>query len=240
MNASIWIGFDSREASAFAVARHSIQRRLTQPIPIKGVVLSELQKSGLYTRPMEMRPSSVDKPVMWDVISDAPMSTQHACARFLVKELTQQGWALFCDGDILARGNVARLFENLDPSIPLYCVKHNYKPKAGLKMDGMQNLAYPKKNWSSVFILNTKHEANDALTVDLVNSLPGRDLHRFSWLEENQIGELPPEWNYLVGESKPLPDVKLAHFTLGVPDMAGYTDCEFADEWRAELERWAA
>jgi hypothetical protein len=44
----------------------------------------------------------------------------------------------------------------------------------------------------------------------------------------------------LVGEYPPNPNAAVAHFTLGVPTMKGYEDCEFADEWRAELMRWAA
>ena len=84
---AIWIGYDQREAAAFAVARHSMQRHMTQPIPIHGLVLGDLQSKGLYTRPIEYRRGG-----MWDVISDAPMSTQHACARFLVPHLAKTSW----------------------------------------------------------------------------------------------------------------------------------------------------
>lgn len=237
---SIWIGFDPREAAAFAVARSSARRHLTQKIPIFGLVLSDLQAKELYTRPLEYRRSAVDRPIMWDTISDAPMATQHACARFLVRELAGGGWAMFCDGDVLFRGNVARLFDSLDPKVPLYCVKHGTQKEIQTKMDGQIQTAYPKKNWSSVFILNCDHEANRGLTLDLINSVPGRDLHRFCWLDESEICALGQEWNYLVGESPRCDDVKIAHFTLGVPDMPGYENCEFSDEWRAELHYWAA
>src|SRR6266404_4304607 len=106
LDASIWIGWDPREAAAFAVARASCRRHLTRPIPIRGLLLEDLQKAGLYTRAIEYRPSAADKPIMWDVVSDAPMSTQHACARFFVPMLAKTGWALFCDGDVMFRGNV--------------------------------------------------------------------------------------------------------------------------------------
>lgn len=242
MKYSIWVGWDPREAAAFAVARASCRKHLNLPIPIYGVVLDDLKAKGLYTRPMEMRPSAADKPIMWDVISDAPMSTQHACARFLIKETAASGWAMFCDGDVLFRGNVGRLFERLDPKYAVYCVKHDYSAKPGVKMDGMIQTSYMKKNWSSVMIVNCDHKSNAGLTVELINSVPGRDLHRFCWLDEQEIGELDPEWNYLVGEpARPkLERVSIAHFTLGTPDMAGYENCEFADEWRKELNRWAA
>ncbi len=44
-------------------------------------------------------------------------------------------------------------------------------------------------------------------------------MHRFFWLHDSEIGELPAEWNWLVG-LQPKPDApKLAHFTLGTPDL---------------------
>lgn len=237
---SIYIGFDPREASAFAVCRHSLQRHLTQPLPIHGLVLSDLKRAGLYTRPMEWRKSAVERPIMWDVISDAPMSTQHANARFLVPHLAKRGWALFCDGDMLFRGNVARLFDALDDDMAVYCVKHRHEPKNARKMDGQTQLAYARKNWSSFIIFNCEHEANEALTLEMVNVMPGRDLHRLCWLEDELIGELSPEWNFLVGYSNGGIDPKCVHFTEGVPDMAGYENVPYADEWRMELERWGA
>lgn len=239
---SIWIGFDDRpaEVSAFAVARHSIRRHLTQPIPIMGLVLNELQKKGLYTRPLEMRPSAADKPVMWDVISDAPMSTQHANARFLVPHLAKTGWALFLDGDTLARSNIARVFEGLDGSKAVYCVQHEHKPTSAAKMDGQIQTAYSRKNWSSFLIFNCYHPSNRKLTMETVNSVPGRDLHRFFWLQDHEIGALDQSWNFLVGHTDPeiVPDV--VHFTDGTPDMPGYENVPYADEWRAERDRWAA
>jgi hypothetical protein len=78
------------------------------------------------------------------------------------------------------------------------------------------------------------------LSPDLVNSIPGRDLHGFSWLSDDLIGELPAEWNWLVGISDPAIDPAIAHFTDGIPTMPGFENCAYADEWREELNRWAA
>lgn len=240
MQRSIWIGFDPREASAFAVARSSIARHLTQKIPVRGVVLDRLIESGLYTRPTELRRSAMDRPVLYDLISEHPMSTQHANARFLVPYLAKNGLAMFVDGDVLVRGNVARLFDQLEPGKALYCVKHEYAPPEGLKMDGQRQSQYERKNWSSVMIFNCDHPANQALTLDVVNTSRGRDLHRFFWLNDDEIGALPEEWNWLVRHSNPDIEPKLVHFTEGCPDMVGYESDPFADEWRQELTRWAA
>lgn len=235
---SIYIGYDPREVAAFAVARHSIRRHLTQPIPIKGLILDDLRERGLYTRPTETRPG-VDRPVLWDVISDAPMSTEHANARFLVPHLAGTGWALFMDGDMLVRANLARLFESLDRSKAVYCVQHRHEPEPGTKMDGQVQTRYARKNWSSFMVFNCDHPATKSLTPDIVNMLPGRDLHRLCWLDESEIGELDQSWNFLVGHTDPKIVPNVIHYTSGIPSMAGYEDCDFADEWFDELKRWA-
>lgn len=238
---SIFIGFDPREAAAFAVSRQSVERRMCYPrMPIFGLRLKDLQKRGLYRRPIEFRPSALDGWVMWDVISDAPMSTEHANARFLVPHLAGSGMALFMDGDTMARADVGLLLRQLDGSKAVYCVHHRHQPVNSGKMDGQVQTRYARKNWSSFIVFNCDHPANKALTVEMVNSLPGRDLHRLCWLDDCEIGELDPAWNFLVGHSDPAIDPKVVHFTDGTPDMKGYENCAFADEWRSERDRWAA
>lgn len=242
---SAWVGFDPREASAFAVARESIRKHCPF-IPIRGLVLSKLQSDGLYTRPTEVRLGK-----LWDTISGAHMSTEFAISRFLVPELIRRrkgnklyfpeelgGWALFMDCDVLVRTDLLELKAMLDDSKALYCVKHDHRPMGNIKMDGQEQTAYPRKNWSSVMAFNVDHPANDALTVELVNSVPGRDLHRFCWLDDSEIGELPPEWNYLVGHTEGV-EPKIVHFTDGGPWFPAFRDVAYADEWFAELERWA-
>jgi hypothetical protein len=107
-------------------------------------------------------------------------------------------------------------------------------------MDGQRQDAYPRKNWSSVMAINCDHEANQALTLEMVNTLPGRDLHRLCWLNDDEIGELEPKWNYLLGEMPAIADPAIVHFTLGGPWFDAFKNIPYADEWRAELERWAA
>jgi hypothetical protein len=240
MNRSIYIGHDPRERDAFAVAQRSILRHLSENIGVHALILDELKERGLYTRPYERRAVRNGSTVLWDTISAAPMSTEHACARFLTPFLAKSGWAMFIDGDTLTRSDPVPMFESLDPSKALYCVKHDYTAGRGLKMDGQIQTEYPRKNWSSVMIFNCDHPSNKNLTLELVNSLPGRDLHRFAWLYDNEIGELDPAWNWLAGISNPEIDPKLVHFTEGVPDMPGYEAQPYANEWRAELMRKAA
>jgi hypothetical protein len=117
-------------------------------------------------------------------------------------------------------------------------VKHNYAPSNVVKMDGQMQQLYARKNWSSVMLFNVDHPANQRLTVEMVNTLPGRDLHRFCWLEDHEIGELTPDWNWLVGHSDPTIAPAIVHYTEGLPSMAGYESCQFAEEWFAMRREW--
>jgi hypothetical protein len=235
MDRSIFIGYDAREAEAFAVCRASIRRHLTSPIPIRSLILSQLRIMGFYRRPTEFRDGR-----LWDAISQAPMATEFAISRFLTPILAQSGWALFMDCDMLALDNLVRVFELADPQYAVMCVKHRHEPAAGQKMDGQLQTFYRRKNWSSFCLYNCDHPANAALTVDMVNSLPGRDLHAFSWLQDEDIGALHPAWNFLVGHTDPIVRPHVIHWTDGGPWFPKYADAPHAAEWRAERDRWAA
>jgi hypothetical protein len=231
----VFLGWDAREGVAFNVAEASIQALSSVSVAISSISYQTLCDMGVYRRPTERRDG-----VLWDVISEAPMSTEHAIARFFVPYLTEySGFVLFADSDILLRDDIADLFSLADDRYAVQVVKHSYTPAETMKMDGQIQTAYARKNWSSVMLWNCEHPAHRALTLDILNHWPGRDLHAFKWLRDEEIGALPAAWNYLVGVSPKLPDVKLAHFTLGLPNMAGYEQCEFAEEWRAyERQTW--
>lgn len=241
---SVFVGFDPREAAAYAVAKHTARSRMISPIKIRGLVLNDLRARGLYTR----QTVHDDAGRLWDTISGAPMSTEFAISRFLVPHIARQilpsnmrrrGWALFMDCDVLIRTNVEAMIKGLDEDKALYCVQHNFEPPEGIKMGDQIQTRYARKNWSSVMLFNLDHKANEALTPALVNELPGRDLHRFCWLGDDEIGALDPKWNWLVGHSSPEIEPAIVHFTDGLPFMKGYESVPFADEWREALDRWA-
>lgn len=240
--ASIFIGFDPREADAFAVACASVRAKLTRQIPLYGLVLNNLQERGLYTRPTESKVNGDGRRKLVDVLSkrddyDGAMSTEFAISRFLVPHLAHDGLAMFMDADMLVRGNIVRLFEQVerDAGKAIYCVKHDHRPTETTKMDGQKQSQYSRKNWSSMFIIDVDHPANKALTVEAINTLPGRDLHRFCWLDDEEIGELGAEWNWLVGYSPAVVSPQIVHFTEGTPSMDGHESDEYADEWRKML-----
>jgi hypothetical protein len=228
---TVYIGFDPREAEAFAVARASIEKHLSQSIPIHALVLEDLVARGLYTRPTARRDGK-----LYDLLSrrpgyDGAMSTEFALSRFLVKSLARAGLAAFIDCDMLVRTDFAKLFdhcETTDPGKALYCVQHCHAPTSTIKMDGQAQTVYPRKNWSSVMVIDCDHPSNRALTLDLVNSTPGADLHAFCWLRDADIGALPRVWTWLADEVP-----AIVHFTAGGPWFPDYQDVPYAEEWRA-------
>jgi len=106
-------------------------------------------------------------------------------------------------------------------------------------MDGQVQTSYERKNWSSVVIWNCNHPKTRMLTPELVNTKRGLWLHQFQWLDDDEIGELDPRWNWLVGHSDPAIKPGLVHFTEGVPSMPGYEHCDYAQNWWDEVEDFA-
>lgn len=226
----VFIGWDAAQIRACVIALLSAGAKTTVRLDAQRLSLPELVARGLYRRPTVY--PTTEKPSYYDEISDAPMSTGHAIARFLVPRLCEyQGWALFVDGDVLFRKDVAALFAHADETKAVQVVQHDYPQTAGVKMTGAEQTRYARKNWSSVMLFNCGHPSNRRLDVALVNTVPGRDLHRFCWLEDEEIGALPAEWNHLVGHSPKNDDAALVHFTEGLPDMPGYEHGPYTDEW---------
>jgi hypothetical protein len=86
-------------------------------------------------------------------------------------------------------------------------------------------------------LINCGHYAWRDMTPTKVAAMTGRYLHRFEFIDDDRIGDLPKEWNHLVGEQDENPDAKLAHFTLGVPGFPHYKDSEHAGEWFKAVAR---
>lgn len=231
----VFIGFDPRERDAYLVAEHSLRKHASIPVDVQPLVLEQLRWKRLYRRPTEIREGR-----LWDQISGAPMATEFALSRFLVPHLAlYDGWALFCDCDFLFRADVAELLGLADQRMAVHVVKHPFLDlSSDSKMDGQIQMAYPRKNWSSFMLWNCGHEAH-AGALPRFNRWRGLRLHQLRWIPDDEIGELPIQWNYLEGISPRLTGCArrpaAVHFTRGIPSMPGYEDSEYADEWRAEL-----
>lgn len=214
----LFVGHDPREAVAFDVFTHSVMKRSTMPISVTPLSLPNL--ADYYQE------QHVDG------------SNQFIYSRFLVPFLCDFiGWAIFADGDMLCRDDIARLWAMRDPSKAVQVVKHEYKTKAASKYLGNRNEDYPRKNWSSVILWNCGHPENYCLQPERVMSQTGAFLHRFSWLPDRLIGDLPKAWNWLVTEYEHNPHASLVHYTLGTPCFKEYAACDYSGEWYDELSQ---
>lgn len=211
----IFIGYDPREAAVYHVCSQSIIENATQPVSIT---------------PLHQDLLGID--------GQQDGSNAFIYSRYLVPHLCgYEGVALFIDGDMHLNADVKELFDLFDPDKAVQVVKHDYDPThvkyVGTPLESV-NLTYPRKNWSSVMLFNCGHPSNQILTPGLVSEAGGRFLHRFEWLNDDEIGTLPPTWNHLVGEQDEA-DAKLVHFTLGAPGFKHYARCEHAWQWNEYL-----
>jgi lipopolysaccharide biosynthesis glycosyltransferase len=216
--ARVFIGFDSKEVVAYHVLCQSILEHSSIPVEFLPISLDNLK--GLFTRER-----------------NALQSTEFSFSRFLVPYLSDfQGWTLFADCDMLMRSDIAKLWALRDDRYSVMCVKHDYVPKVETKFLGQTQTKYEKKNWSSVLLFN--NAKCRALTPDFVNSATGLQLHQFKWLDsDDQIGELPPSWNWLVNEYEHNDAADLVHFTDGGPYFDEYRNDDYAEEWFAARDR---
>ena len=218
-----FIGYDHREHEAVRVAVDSLRR--TSGIEPELLVADRLYASGLLTRPTDYRGQD------YDLLSNAPASTRFAISRFLVPILCPSGWALFTDCDMVFLRDVHELLYLADPHKAVSVVQHRHEPVEREKMLGLVQTKYPRKNWSSVMLFNCDHPANRRLSLWDVNHRPGRDLHGFYWLADDEIGELPVEWNWLVGVQPKPHNPAIAHFTLGGPWFDEWPMAEHDEIW---------
>lgn len=211
------VGFDQREAVAYHVFCQSV-----------------IEKASLPVRFLPLNPRSI-----------AGYTERHTdgsnvfiYTRFLTPHLMNyRGWAIFADGDMVCTADIAELWKLRDPSKAVMVVKHDYQTKAQTKYLGNKNENYPRKNWSSLILWNCEHPDNQQITPEFVESKDGAFLHRFKWLDDDKIGELPREWNWLAIEYDNTDKAKLIHYTLGTPCFRDYRTTDMSETWHEALAR---
>lgn len=210
----VFIGYDPREAIAYHVCANSIIRKATVPVGLNPLALNLM---------LGYKEQHNDG------------SNHFIYSRFLVPHLMNyQGWALFIDGDMILRDDVNELWNLRDETKAVMVVKHNYKTRMPVKYLGAKNEDYPRKNWSSVILWNCGHQLNRQITPEFVQNATGAQLHRFTWIPDDQVGELPVEWNWLPDEFGENKNAKLLHYTLGTPCFNDFATSPMSDEWHRE------
>jgi hypothetical protein len=213
----IFVGFDQRESIAYHVFCQSVIDTASRPVSITPLALNTL--SGYK-----------------EAHTDG--SNAFIYSRFLTPFLTGfDGWAIFADGDMVCREDIAGLWNLRDSRFALQVVKHDYKTKAKVKYLGNRNEDYPRKNWSSLMLINCSHPKHRILTPEFLQTKSGKFLHRFEWLDDDEIGDLPASWNWLTTEYDDNHGASLLHYTLGTPCFRDYRDAPMAEIWHSAYER---
>jgi lipopolysaccharide biosynthesis glycosyltransferase len=226
---TVYVGYDSSnfgQKIAHDVCVRSI-RKYNNKVKIIPLVKSELEKIGFNRE------------------YDPKASTEFTYTRFLVPYLNNyKDIAVFCDSDFLYRYDIEELLNFYDETKAVMCVKHEQKSLTQTKFSGMPQNDYPRKNWSSLMLFNCAHPSCKKLTIDIVNKETPKYLHRMEWCNDDDIGEIPYQYNYLVGYYF-TNDPKAIHFTEGGPwhnEWYNYKlpkECvnkEYSNEWYGFLE----
>jgi lipopolysaccharide biosynthesis glycosyltransferase len=207
----IFIGYDSKVKIAYHVLAESILRNSSTPVTISPIYLGNLK--NIYTRKQ-----------------DPLASTEFSFSRFLIPYLMNyNGWAIFMDSDMVMLSDITKLWNLRNEKYALQVCKHDYTPNSKNKFLGNNQTIYAKKNWSSLMLMDCSK--CKTLTPEYVNTKSGLELHQFKWLDENLIGSISLEWNWLVGEYPYKKDVHNIHFTEGGPYFKDYKNTEYANEW---------
>jgi len=208
----IVVGFDQKEAVAYHTFVQSVINTATLPVRFL---------------PLNINSLSTYKEVHEDG------SNNFIYSRFLVPYLLNfKGWAIYADGDMVCLEDIKKLWDLRDENYAVQVVKHNYKTKITKKYLGHKNEDYPRKNWSSLILWNCKHPSHKVLTPKFIQKQSGAYLHRFSWIKDNEIGELIKEWNWLAMEYEEKDDINLIHYTIGTPCFKEYENTSLASYWK--------
>jgi hypothetical protein len=216
----IYCGYDPLEAVGYHVFCSSVLRRSSEPVSFMPLYLP------LLTGYEELHQDG---------------SNGFTYSRFLVPFFQGfKGFAIFADGaDMLCRADIAQLWGMRDPFKAVQVVQHDYQTAEPRKYIGTTmeapNASYPRKNWSSLMLINCEHFAWRHLLPAHVAKMSGAELHRFEFIEDRFVGDLPKEWNWLAREYAPNPEAKIVHYTLGIPAFSHYAEDEHATEWFSEL-----
>jgi hypothetical protein len=213
----LFAGYDPNEAAGYHTFCHSVITRASQPVSITPIIKNAFPE--------------------WKREGENNGSTEFSFSRFLVPYLCgYQGHAIFMDGaDMLCLGDIAELWAFRSHRHAVQCVQHPEYEPIKTKMWDQENRAYPRKNWSSVMIMNCAYHHSCKLTLENVATKPGSWLHQFEWTTEERIGSLPDEWNVLVGHGEYADSTKLLHYTNGLPDVHPTYGLEDL-AWRNERE----
>lgn len=142
--------------------------------------------------------------------------TEFTYSRFLVPYLCgYEGVAVFVDSDFLCRADIAPLL-----AYPLAYPEHAvFVSQNKLRFE-----------WPSLMVFN--NALCKTLTPEYVQTANCFDM---SWA--SSIGDLPNEWNHLVGYDAFDKNAKMIHYTQGIPCWPETKDCAYSAEWKTAMRQ---
>ena len=146
--------------------------------------------------------------------------TDFTFARYLVPWLCDyEGTGIFMDSDMLVTTDMEKcssLIRDGSTGPPVWMVRH--------RAHNYEDTSFMIFNNEKCKQLHPKYiETNEPQTLE--------------WAEK--IGELAPDWNYLVGYDvlqHGIETPNVIHYTQGIPEYKECRDCDYADLWFAEKE----
>jgi hypothetical protein len=202
----IFIGYEWKQHIAARVLESSLIRNSSIPLEIEYLSLDFLN---------------------FHRARDQYQTTEFSFTRFLVPALCDyRGLALFMDCDMLCMGDIAEIAALPMDGLALRVVKQTHAPSSQTKMDGRPQTAYPRKNWSSLMLMNCSELR--LWDKERVETAPGLELHQFQGIPDEMIGELPAYWNHLDHHDS---STKLLHYTSGGPWLHGCENHPHAKLW---------
>ena len=203
----IFIGWDSRESEVADILRYSFEKHTSIPLEIEYIKKDELVG---YNEPITR-----------------PGATEFSYTRFLVPWLCgYKGRALFVDCDMVCYSDIAELAQMDMTGLALRVVKHDQDVTSSVKMDGQKQYWYPRKNWSSLMLMDCT--MLHRWTPNLVATAHGSYLHQFMDIPDAQIGDLDCTWNDLDHKDG---NTKIWHLTSGGPWFKEQENCPHASDW---------
>ena len=213
---SVYVGYDSREQEAYDVCEFTLKKYNGIDVEVHKLDHRILRRYNWFSR-------------RW-LIDEDGQDCDEGEGKSFSKEFSHFRFLAPLDS----------LFEQVDDKYAAMCVKFDFTPKENKKkMDGMVQSAYPRKLWSSFVLWNVGHPSNKPILDPVkTNEATGASLHSFSWLKDEEIGEINEGWNFIPGISVNTEkakqegiNVKAVHFSEGGPWFPEYREVPYADEW---------
>lgn len=208
----LFVGYERRQDLAFEVLCYSLKKH--NPDLAINII------------PLVYEDISPQKP------RESGQSTDFSYLRYYIPYLCgYKGMAVYMDCDILCLGDIGPLNE-LSRDVAVHCVPISMRPVPHKKLHDKEQFFYPRKNWSSVMVLN--NPLLTCWTPEYLYSTPGIELHQMPLVKT--FGFLPRQYNSLDIND---PGTVLLHYTSGGPWIGGCENHPEANLWLRYFEDMA-